>query len=260
VSPRTGPAAAAAAAFAALAPAAAAAEDPAAAAQAARAEELMDRLYAGHGDPDAAPEREALLRQARVLVAECLEAGNYRTAEFVAGQIASHHPDLLEAEHRYASILIARGERERAEKDLREHLKARPSDCSGYGLLAGLLETQGRVRDAMDVHEAHLREHANEAGPLHSRAWMALWGLRDVALARGETARMRRAAGEPGVPAATARFLRENADLLDEQAKRMESDRAALGDAEARVDRLLWGGIAGSVLLLAAAGWLTRTR
>jgi hypothetical protein len=240
--------------------AAEAAEDPVATAQAARAEDLMDRLYAGHGNPAAAAETEALLREAETLVGECLESGNYRTAEFVAGQVALHHPDRLDAERRYARILIARGEKGRAEKDLRTHLKERPSDCTAYGLLAGLLEGDGRYRDAMDVHEAHLREHGGEAGPLYSRASLALWGLRDPAAARLETARMREAADRPGTPPGTADFLRENAAGIEKAAGRLEGDRVVLRAAEAKVDGFLWGTLAAAVLALGLAGWATRRR
>jgi hypothetical protein len=251
-------AAAAAVALLSPAPAAASAEDPAAAGQAARAEELMDRLYSSHGDPGSAGRMEALLRQAEALVAECLESGNYRTAEYVAGQVASHHPDLLQAEHRYVRILIARGAREKAEKDLRRQLKERPSDCTSYGLLAGLLEGEGRTRDAMEVHEAHLREHAGDAGALYARASLALWGLRDPAAARVEAGRMREAADLPGARPSSAEWLRANAGLLEQEAGRMVADRAALGAAEARAGRLLWGTLAAAILALALAWRLTR--
>jgi hypothetical protein len=257
---RPGPAAAAAAALAAVAPGAGASEDPASATQAARAEALMDRLQEGRGDPGSAGDREAVLREARVLVAECLEIGNYRTAEYVAGQIAAHHPDLLEAEHRYAKILVARGERAKAERDLREHLKARPTDCTAYGLLAGLLESEGRAGDVLEVHEAHLREHPGDAGALYERARLTLWTVRDPAAARREIARMREAAGRPGADGGQARFLRENAGILEQEAARMEADRGTLRAAERRLDRLLWAAVAGFALLLAAAGWGTRQR
>ncbi len=259
ISPSGAAAAAAVAAFAVPGPAAAA-EDPVASAQAARAEELMDRLYAGHGNPAAAAETEALLRSAEALVAECLQSGNYRTAEFVAGQVAVHHPDRLDAEHRYARILVARGEKEKAERDLRRQLKERPTDCISYGLLAGLLEGQGRYRDAMDVHEAHLHEHAGDVSALYARAALALWGLRDPGEARREASRMRAAAERPGTRPADAVFLRENADGIERDAARLESDRVVLRTAEARVDGLLWGTLAAAVLALGLAGWATRRR
>lgn len=252
-------AAAAAAAFA-LPPAGAAAEDPVAARQAARAEDLLDRLYAGHGDPAASASMEALLRQAEALVEECLESGNYRTAEFVAGQVALHHPDRLDAEHRYARILVARGEKTRAERDLRDHLKEYPSDCTGYGLLADLLAGEGRYREAMEVHGAHLREHAGDAGALYARASLALWGLRDPAGARREADRMREAADRPGTPAGTADFLRRNAAWIEKDAGKLEGDRVLLRKAEARVNGLLAGVLAAAFLALGFAAWATRRR
>lgn len=213
-----------------LAFAAAAADD--AAAQAERAQALMDRLYADHGNA-------ALLREADALVRECLASGNYRTAEFVSGQVVYHRPDRLDDRRLFQRILIAKGDRAQAEKDLRESVAERPSDCGSYAMLADLLRDDGRVRDAVAVHEAHLREHAHEAAPLYAIADLALRDLRDQGLARDATRRMRAAADSPNVPRATADWFRRNADLLDGDVVRLEKDRVALAAAERRVDRLL---------------------
>jgi hypothetical protein len=240
----------------ALAAAPARAQDPApdpAAMQARRADELMDRLYADHGN-------EALLREAEGLLAECLASGNHRTAEYVAGQIVYHRPASLADRHRYVRILLAKGERAAAEKDLRALIRERPTDCAAHGMLADLLRVTGRYREAMEVHAAHLREHSGDAAALDARATIAIWDLRDAAAVREGTARMREAAAAPGTPAATAEWLRSRAAYLDEQAARMDKEGATLRAAESRVDGLLAGAVVAAVIALAGALHLTGRR
>jgi predicted Zn-dependent protease len=239
------------AAAALLAGAAMAADD--AAVQAERAEALMDRLYANHGDA-------ALLKEADALVRECLDSGNYRTAEFVAGQVVYHRPNRLEDRHLYQRILIAKGDRAQAEKDLRDSLRERPSDCASYAMLADLLREGGRSRDAVAVHEAHLREHANEAGALYAISDLAIRDLRDHGLARDAARRMRAAAGAAGVPPRTAEWFRRNADLVEADVARLEKDRDALRAAEGRVAGLLRLSLAAAALALAGLAWMTRRR
>lgn len=213
----------------------------------------MDRLYADHGDA-------ALLAEAEALREECIRSGNYRTAEFVAGQIVYHRPQQLRDRHRYAEILLARGDRERAEKDLRELLAERPSDCAAYGLLADVLRSGGRVPEAMEVHGAHLKEHPGDAGALYARASMALWDLRDPSAARAEALRMEKAGSGPGVPGSTRRWLADNASWIAKEADRLERDRAALLAAGDRVDRMLWGGLIAAAAALAGAFRFTRRK
>jgi len=249
----------AASALLALAPAAAAAQEAAPAipkehkAQADRAQEMVDRLEAGD-------KTASSLAAARALREECLASGNHRSAKFLAGSIVGSFPDQLADHRRYIEILLVRGDVEPALEDLRALVKERPTDCAAYAMLSDLLVEQGLPDRAMDVHAAHLREHAWEAGPLYARAAIALWELRDTATARAEAESLRQAAVQPRVRRETSDWLRANAAVIEEGAARMEKDRGILGAASRRLDRFLWGTLAGAALALAAAGWFTRRR
>lgn len=242
----------------ALAPAAAAQEAAPAIpqehrAQAGRAQDMVDRLEAGD-------KTASSLAAARALREECLASGNHRSAKFLAGSIVASFPEQLADHHRYVEILLVRGAVEPAIEALRALVKERPTDCATYAMLSELLVEQGLPARAMDVHAAHLREHAGEAGPLYARAAIALWELRDTTAARAEAEALRRAALEPRVGRETAEWLRSNAAVIEEGAARMEKDRGILGAASRRLDRFLWGTLVGVALALGAAGWFTRRR
>jgi predicted Zn-dependent protease len=243
----------AAALLASTSPAAAQSLDPVHEEQAKRAQDVTDRMESGNrtsGD----------LAAARALREECLASGNHRSAEFLAGRITANFPTQVRDRHRFVDILLARGKTAQAEQDLRDLLKERPSDCIAYGMLAELLAVQGQFGRAMEIHAAHLNEHAGEAGPLYGRAHIALWSLRDGPLAREAAAAMVRAAKGPSLPKETADFLVANAARILEGAERLERDRVVLRDASARVDGILWRAMAGGVLALCAAAWFTRRR
>jgi tetratricopeptide (TPR) repeat protein len=199
-----------------------------------------------------------VFRRANALVEECLRDANLRTAEFLAGQVAGHFPAQLDPRHRYVEILLARGKRARAEADLRSLAKERPSDCRAHRMLGDLLAGEGRFAEAMEAHAAHLAEHPGEAGPLHARASLALWDLRDPDLARECAARMREAAARPGTPARTAAWLERNAGDIAARADRAARDGALLDAHARRLDRILWGTLLAAGLLFGAALRATR--
>jgi hypothetical protein len=227
--------------------------DPVHAAQAAAADGIMDRFEAAPRDP-------AVIRDAEALVDACLEAGNYRTAEFVAGHLVVQSPDRLRERHRYLRILVARGDAEQAERELRLHLRERPSDCAGYGLLAGFLGSSARWREAIAVHEAHLKEHPGDAGALRAAASILVHDLREGAEGRRAVARMRAEAERPGVPPRTASFLAANAEALERALLRREGEARVLAGAHGRAGRVLWGSVAGFALFLGTAFYATRRR
>jgi len=222
-------------------------------AQADRAQEMVDRLEAGDKSGGA-------LSAARVLREECLATGNHRSAEFLAGRIVASFPDQLRDEHRFVDILLVRGKRERAERELRQHLVERPTDCAAYAALSDLLLEVGRPADAMAVHALHLKEHADESGPLRARASIALWEMRDVPLARTCVADLRRAADVPGVRGSVSAWLRARADEVEAGATKREKDGAILRASSSRLDRVLWSTALAGAIAIALGGWLTRPR
>ena len=212
--------------------------------EAKRAEDLMTRLYADHGN-------EELLRQAAALREECLASGNYRTAEYVAGQIVNHRPASLAERHRFEQILLSRGKGEKAEEDLRQQIRERPSDCDAYWMLADLLGSTGRPRDAMEIHAAHLREHPGDAGALRARAALALYDLRDPPAFRETIAALRTAGSAPGTSPEVAAWIREQADRFEAEAAAEDRRRQVLRTREGLLDALL----AGAAALFLAAGF-----
>jgi hypothetical protein len=248
-----GPLAAALLAAAAAAPAPAApAEDPVRALSD-RADSLVERLYAAPGDA-------ALLAEAAALREEALAAGATGVAERVQGQLVYVRPQSRKDRLLYARILRSRGRVREAVKDLRAHLVETPSDCDGYGLLAEILRSEGDHAGAAEVHEAHLREHRDEARPFSALGRLVLWSLRDEARTRAVAGRMRAAADGPEASPRTAPFLRGEAAFLEAEADRLVADRAAVLAAEGRADLLLAGALAGFAALLAAAFVATRPR
>ena len=248
----------AAAALLLFAPAAAAQEagrplPPGHAEQAGRAQDVVDRIEEGDKTASA-------LAAARALLEECLAAGNLRTGRFLAGRIAALFPDQLRDQHRYAEVLLASGRVAEAEESLRQLLKERPTDCGGHSMLSDLLLETGRNDAAIRVQDAHLKEHAGEAGPLYEKARIALWVAGDAAAARAAAADMRAAADSPKTSRAAADWLRANAAAIDEGAKRRDNDREILASATRRLDRVLWGAFLGMALALGAAGWFTRRK
>lgn len=222
-------------------------------AQAARAQEMVDRIEAGDHTGTA-------LRDARALLEECLAAGNYRSAAFLSGRMYSQFPTQGTDRRFYAEILLARGERGHGEATLRDHLDGSKQDCEAYRLLVALLVDEGRFADAMEVLETHLKNHRDEAEPLYARASVAVFDMRDPVAARAEVARMRRAADGPDVRPGVAQWLKANAALVEEQASALEKGRTILRAASQRLDRVLWGTLLGFALALGAAGWCTRRR
>ena len=216
--------------------------------QAKRAEALMDGLLA---EPS---REEPILRQAVALREECLADGNYRTAEFLAGQIADRRRDRLDERHRYQRILLARGKADRAEEDLRGQIRERPSDCAAYGMLADLLVAGGRARDAMEIHAAHLKEHAGEARALEERAYLALYQVRDPDSIREAIAALRAAGHAPGTSPERAAWFEERAGHYEGEATAEDSRRRLLARREGLLDALL----AGTAALFIAAGLAVR--
>ena len=215
-----------------------------------RADALLDRLYADPGN-------DGILSEAGVLRDEALAAGATGVAEKIQGQISGHRPASLDERHLYVRILLSRGRVAEAERDLRDLLRGIPTDCAGHRMLAELLRSRGDPRGAIAVHEAHLREHPDEAGPVHDVAALSLWDLRDPVAAREGAARMRAAAGGSRASPSVAAWLRENAAGIEEGAAALERDRAAALAAEERALRLSLLAAAAVAAALAAAYRLT---
>ena len=220
-----------------------------------RVDELTTLL---HDDPSNAD----LQRRVRALREECLDSGNYRSAALAAGQIidADGHSLGSRAEadrqtradrHRYERILLALGDAGKARADLEDRIRAVPSDCTAYRMLAELHRAAGEYREAMGVHAAHLREHAGEAEPLYGRASVALYSLHDPAATRDAIAAMRAAGSVPGVSRENAAWLLERAGLLEEDLSASARDGETLHARERLLDLLL----AGAAAFLLAAWW-----
>ncbi len=252
---RGGRAAILAGALAAAAPAAGAGEDldSLVAEETRRADELMILLHDHPGDPE-------VLAAATALRERCLRSGNHRSAEFVAGPLSLARPESLEDRHRYVDILVVRGKRAEAERELRSLVRDRPSDCTAHSFLADLLLGAGDGAGAREAHAAHLREHAREAGPLRARAAIALLDMRDPALCRESVAEMRAAAADPSTPPATAEWLAENAGILEGEAAAAERDGEALRARASSLDGWLAAAFAAGLLALAGAFRLSRPR
>ena len=218
-----------------------------------RADELLDRLYADPAD-------DRLLAEVRRLRDESLAAGATGVAEKLQGQVVYHRPASLPDRILHARILRARGRDAEAERDLRALVKDFPTDCTAHRMLADLFRANGDPRAAIAVHEAHLKEHPDEAAAVHDAAATALWDLRDPVAARTWAARMRTAAEAKRATTATAAWLRDNAAGIEEGAATLERDRAAVAAAESRAMNLaLWAAV-GAAAALGAAFRLTRPR
>jgi len=216
-----------------------------------RADALLESLYGSPGDA-------GILADAARLRGECLAAGATGVAEKLQGQIVYHRPQSLPDRHLYQRILVARGRIAEARKDLRDLVREMPSDCRAHQRLAALLEAEGDAAGAAEVHEAHLREHPGEAGPLSALGRLALWQLRDAERARAAAARLRAAAEGDRASPRDAAWMRGEASFLEEEAGRMERDRASVAAAEARVET--WLGIASAVFAALLAGAFVATR
>jgi len=221
--------------------------------QAREAEGLMTALYEDHRN-------EALLHRADRLVEECIDVANYRTAKFVSGQLVYHFPASLEERHRFLRILMARGDYEEAERDLRTLMKERPSDGESYATLAWLFASRGDFRRCLEVHEARLKEHPGDAATLDARARILLWDLRDFEGARREVGRMREAAARPGIPKPLRDWLLADAGDIEASTDRLEKERGLMLRSEGRLRNSLRAALAASALALAAAFWVTRPR
>ena len=224
-----------------------------AAEQARRADLLLSALLRDEGNGD-------LLRQAIGLREQCLVSGNHRTAELLAGQVVARRPGSLPDRHRYQRILVARGERENARRDLEELLLEVPSDCTGFWMLSDLLASTGDARGAREVHLRHLREHPGDKEAIYAAATIALRDLGDPEAARAGIAALRSEAAAPGAAAERAAWCRENADLLEKEAVDAERQAAALREHARRLDRWLLGAFAAALASLAAAFRATRPR
>jgi tetratricopeptide (TPR) repeat protein len=70
-----------------------------------------------------------------------------------------------------ASIAIDDGRFDAAEKDIANIEKVDPDNPAGYRLRSQLLQKQGRGREALNVIDAHLAKHPDDAGALNERCW-----------------------------------------------------------------------------------------
>jgi len=233
-------------------PAAAPAQEGAAE-QARRADALLSELLRDEGN-------EELLRRAAVLREDCLAAGNYRTAELVAGQLVARRPSSLADHHRYIRILLARGEREHARENLEGLIRDIPSDCTAYRMQAEMHASLGEARKALEVHARHHKEHPGEAGAPYAMASLALRDLRDYDAARAAIAALRTVGKAPAASPETAAFCRENADLLAAEAADAGRQAEVLRVHARRLDRMIAGALAATLGALLAGAWLTRRR
>lgn len=219
----------------------------------AQADDLVEILDA---EPGNALALEGLERLAEV----CLEKADLRTGKFVAAQLVRLRPDRMANRYRYVSFLLARGERATAEKELRELLRERPSLMNAHVMLAAILEEDGRLQDCLDALDGLLREHPLDGAAMFRRGWIHVWRLKDLEAARGDLDRMRSAAKDPKAHRELVLWLEVNVGVLEKQITRLEKERGAIGESEARLDLLLGASLAGFAVALAGAFWLLRER
>ncbi len=189
---------------------------------------------------------------------EAYARGALQRGETARGRRAAAHrlrlrPDDAAAARLLARLCLADGAADEAVRVLRAVPSAGAKERATHDLLVAALEAEGRYAESAAAWEDYLARHPGSAAALDARVRLFLWSLHDHAAAREEIARMRAVAAEPGVPAGTARWLREDADALAAELERLEARARAVREARRSLDLRLGIALAAAAVVLAAA-------